>query len=150
MKFIPELDKDFKPMYEVLKKYGADVAANCHKEVKICVERNDGYNYIYSFDVYADGNRDGENERIAERLIKTILWVVGGYKIYVCGDRHIYEYIKEAYTDGGIRAFDKKFMERVYEKKFEVVSGDKDGFPAEKKCSLAVGGHLDGCRIGFD
>ena len=87
---------------------------------------------------------------MAERLAKTILWLVGGYKIYVLGDEGVYNFLKDAYTDTGIRAFDKNFMERVYENKFEVVLCDEKSFPEEKKCSLSVGGHLDGCRIGFD
>ncbi|MBO4262545.1 MAG: ROK family protein, partial [Clostridia bacterium] len=91
-----------------------------------------------------------ENNKMAERMIKTILWVVGGYKIYISGDKGVYEYIKNAYTENGIRAFDKGFMERVYESKFEVVYCEDKDFPAFKKCSLSVGGHLDGCRIGFD
>lgn len=150
MKFVPTLDKQFKPMYLEFAAYKADVAKAAHKPLKICVERNDGYKYVYAYDVFADEKNADRNNRMAERLVKTILWVVGGYKIYICGDDGIYEYIKNAYTDNGLRAFDKGFMERVYESKFEVVKTDENTFPAEKKCSLKVGGHLDGCRIGFD
>lgn len=41
-------------------------------------------------------------------------------------------------------------MSGVYEKPFEVVWLEKDEIPAEKNCSLRVGGYLKGCRIGFD
>ena len=50
----------------------------------------------------------------------------------------------------GARAFDVKFMSGVYEKPFEVVKATKETFPKKQNCSLKVGGHLDGCRIGFD
>ena len=150
MKFIPTLDKQFKPMFVEFSAYKAEVATKAHKPLKICVERNDGYKYVYAYDVFSDENLSERNCKMAERIIKTILWVVGGYKIYVCGDRAVYEYIKNAYTDGGLRSFDKGFMERVYESKFEVIETDDESFPKEKKCSLKVGGHLDGCRIGFD
>lgn len=150
MKFVPTLDKEFRPMYLEFKAYKEEVASAAHKPLKICVERNDGYNYIYSYDIFASADKADRNNRMAERMIKTILWVVGGYKVYVCGDEGVYNYIKNAYTAQGIRAFDKGFMERVYESPFEVINVSEKEFPAEKKCSLKVGGHLDGCRIGFD
>ena len=150
MKYVPVLDKNFRPMYSEFKKYSAEVEKTENKTLKICVERNDGYNYIYEYKIFADTKHADDNNRMAERLVKTILWLVGGYKIYLTGDKSVYEYIKAAYTDDGLRAFDKKFMERVYEKPFEVVLCDEKSFPKEKKCSLSVGGHLDGCRIGFD
>ena len=150
MKYIPQLDKNFRPMVVEFRNYVKEVANAQHKSVKICVERNDGYNYIFSYDVFASADKSCENNRMAERLAKSILWLVGGYKIYVLGDEGIYNYLKDAYTDSGIRSFDKNFMERVYENKFEVILCDETTFPAEKNCSLSVGGHLDGCRIGFD
>lgn len=150
MKFVPTLDKEFRPMYLEFKAYKEEVASAAHKPLKICVERNDGYNYIYSYDIFASADKADRNNRMAERMIKTILWVVGGYKVYICGDEGVYNYIKNAYTAQGIRAFDKGFMERVYESPFEVITVSEKEFPAEKKCSLKVGGHLDGCRIGFD
>lgn len=114
-------------------------------------ERNGGYNYVYKYTAFADGSgKDEWNFRIAERLAKTILWGVGGYKISVSGSQKIYEGLKKAYTADGARAFDVDFMSGVYEKPFEVVWLEKDEIPAEKNCSLRVGGYLKGCRIGFD
>ena len=150
MKFVPTLDKQFRPMYLEFAEYKKEVVEAANKPLKICVERNDGYKYVYSYDIFASADKADRNNRMAERIIKTILWVVGGYKIYICGDDGVFDYIKNAYTDNGLRAFDKGFMERVYESKFEVVKTDEKTFPEEKKCSLKVGGHLDGCRIGFD
>ena len=75
---------------------------------------------------------------------------MGGYKISVSGSKKIYEGLKKAYTADGARAFDVDFMSGVYEKPFEVVWLEKDEIPAEKNCSLRVGGYLKGCRIGFD
>ncbi len=150
MKYVPKLDKDFRPMVLEFRNYKKEVEATQNKTLKICVERNDGYNYIFEYKIFADASRANENNRLAERLAKTILWLVGGYKIYVLGDDGVYEYLKNAYTNEGIRSFDKNFMERVYENAFEVVNCTEETFPKERKCSLSVGGHLDGCRIGFD
>ena len=148
----PVLDKNFYPMIKALEEYEAEVKKSGNTaEVALIAERNGGYNYVYKYAAFADGSgKDEWNFRIAERLAKTILWVVGGYKISVSGSKKIYEGLKKAYTADGARAFDVDFMSGVYEKPFEVVWLEKDEIPAEKNCSLRVGGYLKGCRIGFD
>lgn len=150
MKFTPIYDKDYKPMIVKLNEFKSDVAKAEHKTLKICVERNKGYNFVYNLDIFTAENKAEENYGVVERLIKTILWVAGGYKIYICGDKYVYEKIKADYSSNGARAFDVKFMSGVYETPFEVVYVDEKDFPEKKGCSLKVGGHLDGCRIGFD
>lgn len=148
----PVLDKNFYPMIKALEEYEAEVKKSGNTaEVTLIAERNGGYNYVYQYTAFADGiGKDEWNFRIAERLAKTILWVVGGYKISVSGSKKIYEGLKKAYTADGARAFDVDFMSGVYEKPFEVVWLEKDEIPEQKDCSLRVGGYLKGCRIGFD
>lgn len=148
---MPVLDKNFYPMIKALNDFDAAVKnSGKQNEVTLVVERSGGYNYVYTYNAFADGVNDELNFRVAERMAKTILWVVGGYKIYVSGSKAIYEYLKEAYTMQGLRAFDVDFMSGVYEKPFEVVWLDKDQIPEQKNNSVRVGGYLDGCRIGFD
>lgn len=153
MKYVPNFDKGFYPMILALREFNAKVAAAPHKKLSVCVERNGGYNYVYELDVFdtEDEALKKYNYKISERLVKSILWIAGGYKIYVHGDEYIFDSLKAAYAKGGARAFDADFMAGVYEKPFEVVyvENEKD-FPAQNNCSLAIGGHLDGCRIGFD
>ena len=149
----PVLDKNFHPMIEALKAFDEKVAAAAPEqktELALVVERSGGYNYVYRYTAFCDGVEDELNYRIAERLVKSVLWVVGGYKIYVSGSRKIYERLKEAYTPDGARAFDADFMSGVYEKPFEVVYLEKEEIPEQKNCSMKVGGFLKGCRIGFD
>ena len=150
MKFTPTFDKGFEPLSEVLKNYRADVAKEESVTLKICVERNRGYNYCFSLDVYKDESKLEISYGIVERLIKSVLWVAGGYKIYICGSDYIYERVKRDYTATGARAFDVDFMSTVYERPFEVVKVKESDFPKEERCSLKIGGHLEGCRIGFD
>ena len=83
-------------------------------------------------------------------MIKSILWLVGGYRIYIAGSHEVYEAISSYYKDGGLRDFDYHFMERVYEHEVEVVEATYETIPVEVKSSFKVGGHLDGRRIGFD
>src|SRR5437016_13390393 len=41
-------------------------------------------------------------------------------------------------------------MEQVYEKSFVVERLDRAKTPDARESSMAPGGHLDGCRVGFD
>ena len=150
MKFTPVFDPDFLPISEVLKAYREGVLKEENTLLKICVERNRGFNYVFSLPVYKDEAKLDLSYGIVERLIKSVLWVAGGYKIFVCGNDYIYNRVKEDYTIGGARAFDVDFMSTVYERDFEVVKVDEKDFPKERKCSLKIGGNLGGCRIGFD
>ena len=150
MKFVPNFDKGFNPISVVLKDYKNRVEKEENKTLKLCIERNDGYNYIYELKIFSADEKQEENYSIAERIIKSILWVVGGYKIYINGDDYIYERIKADYTQSGSRAFDVDFMQTVYETEFEVIKTNDDNFPKANVCNVKIGGHLDGCRIGFD
>ncbi len=150
MKFTTNYDKGFYPISVKLQEFRSAVAKEQHKPLKICVERNDGYNYIFNIDIFVDQAKREENYGIAERIIKSMLWVVGGYKIYICGDDYVYDRIKEDYTDKGSRAFDVDFMQTVYEQPFEVIKSSENDFPKPNNCAVKIGGHLDGCRIGFD
>lgn len=149
----PKLDKNFYPMIKALEDFEKNVRAvspENRAKITLTVERNGGYNYVYSYNALKDGVDDKLNYRIAERLVKTILWVCGGYKIGVCGSKFIYEELKKAYSKNGARSFDEDFMSGVYEKPFEVVYLNESEVPEQKNASVKVGGYLKGCRIGFD
>ncbi len=152
MKFVPSIDKNFTPMIKVLDNFRDKVKGSGNStDFGFCLERNDGFRYVYKTSIYEDGTgHDEENYAVIERLIKTVLWTVGGFKIYVGGSSYIADKIAKAYKKGGEREFDASLMSRVYEREFEVLSCSYDSLPEEKTCSYTVGGHLDGCRIGFD
>ena len=146
------LDPRFQPMVKVVSDYKAAVAKAGGVPLVIAVERNKGYVSTYKLDVYKDGEgHDEESYGVVERIVKTLLWVYGGFKITVAGSRKIYEGIAAAYRKGGAREFDADFMARVYERPFEVVYEENAAdAPAEHQAADPVGRHLDGCRIGFD
>ncbi len=149
---IAKLEPEFMPMAKVLLDYKAAVAKAENQKIIISVERTKGLMAEYPLDIYKEGTgHDEENYAIAERIIKTLLWAKGGFKVYIAGSRYIYERIADDYRVGGAREFDFNFMARVYEKPFEVVYVEniKDA-PKENDASSPIGRHLDGCRIGFD
>ena len=94
--------------------------------------------------------RAAETVRFVERIIKFLLWARGGWKIYFGGQKEIGEHVRRAYSSAGERAFDADLMARVYERPVEVAMMEPAAVPAEKEMSTALGGHLDGCRLGFD
>ena len=75
----PVLDKNFYPMIKALNDFDK-IVKESGKSVKITLvaERSGGYNYVYQYDALQGGVNDELNFRVAERLAKTILWVVGG------------------------------------------------------------------------
>ncbi|MBQ8879600.1 MAG: ROK family protein [Clostridia bacterium] len=145
------LDPGFMPMAVVYRDFQAAVKAAGGEKLTIGLERNGGLTSVFTVDVYKDGTgHDEENHDFVERIIKTLLWVKGGYKIIIAGSKVIADRIKADYSEGGIRAFDSKFMSEVYEAPFEVVNVPFDKAPHENESAAPVGRHLDGCRIGFD
>jgi predicted NBD/HSP70 family sugar kinase len=82
--------------------------------------------------------------------VKFLLWAFGGWKIIVGGPKAIGEFIKRTYSTRGARKFDCDLMGRAYGKKFQVVVTAPAKVPRAKEMQVSAGGHLNGCRIGFD
>ncbi len=86
-----------------------------------------------------------------ERLVKSLIWLKGAWRIYVGGPAEIGDAIRHCYSASGSRAFDQQFLgELIYEKQFEVISCNPEEVPPENESQYALGRHLEGCRIGFD
>lgn len=149
---IAKLEPEFMPMVKVINEFKENVAKSENQKLVIAVERNAGLMGVYKLNVFAEGTgHDEENYGIVERIIKTLLWAKGGYKVYIAGSKYIYDRISADYSVGGAREFDFNFMARVFEQPFEVIYVENVcDAPEENEVSSPVGRHLDGCRIGFD
>lgn len=91
------------------------------------------------------------NERYIERLLKFLLWARGGCRVIVGGAPGLAERLGQIYSPTGERAFDYEFLgAKVYDRPFTIESCALDDVPAEHEATVALGRHLDGCRIGFD
>ncbi len=143
-----ELDESFVPAVLYLEEYKkAVLKTNNYDKLTIVIERNDGLNELYQTVVFKkEENKLGVNLFYLERLVKTLLWVYGGYKIIVVGPYYLYKHIKEIFETN--RFFDAKFMERIYEEKFTVEH--KEEIPKHQKKHFNIGKNFDGFRIGFD
>ena len=139
----PVLDPEFMPLLQ----FNRAFLKGATKPISVAVERADGqvaatHTFIYGTPEMADADR-----YYIDRLVKTALWMKGGYKIYV-DNADVYDYLQSVYCKGGAREFDWDFMANIFEKPFEIVLTDK--VPESLDNPKPMGGHLEGCRIGFD
>lgn len=146
------LDPGFQPAALVSRRYRAWVAARPQSEpLVVGVERLKGGISRMELCVPAgDGVARAATLRYVERMVKFFLWSRGGYRLHVGGPAWIGEHLRAAYAHGGARAFDIDLMSRAYGHPFDVVVTTAEAVPAAREAQSAMGGHLDGCRIGFD
>ncbi len=140
----PELDPAFIPLHLFNKAFLADAK----KPVSIAVERAKGE--MASFHTFIHGTPEMKEADCfyIDRLVKFILWMKGGFRIYVSGDEVIYDYLRSIYCAGGKQEFDWDYMANVFEHPFEILLVDK--VPENHDAPQKVGGHFEGCRVGFD
>jgi predicted NBD/HSP70 family sugar kinase len=149
LNFIPPLDPGFQPAVLVNRHYVA-AAKKTGQAVPLVIglEREGGLVSRYETFVFPDA--DAATLQYVERTVKFLLWARGGWKIFVGGPKAIGEFIKTTYSPRGARKFDCEMMEKAYGKKLQVVVTTPEKVPANSEMEVAAGGHLKGCRIGFD
>ncbi len=143
VKNIPALDPDFIPIL----KFNQAFLAGAQKPVSIAVERADGQVAAFRTFIHGTPEMAQADRYYIDRMVKTALWLQGGFKVYT-DDRDLYDYLSGVYCQGGEREFDWDFMASVFEQPFQVVLTGQ--VPQTKDAPKAIGGHLEGCRIGFD
>lgn len=151
LKNVPSLDKGFMPLHAYTKAYEKSVAKSGGQPLGIGIQRNDGQLSVHHINIHTDEEFLDMDKEFVERFVKFQLWMKGGYKVYICGSDAIANYIEDTYKVSGKREFDALFMERVFEKPFEVEALAYEQCPkANETAETVAGGDLDGCRIGFD
>ncbi len=144
LKHVPPLDPEFIP----LMRFNRAFLETAKKPVGIAVERADGQMASCRTFIHGTPEMAEADHYYINRLVKTILWMKGGFKVYVSGDEGTAEYLRSIYCAGGGQEFDWDYMASVFEHPFEIVL--VDDIPEAKDAPKAMGGHLEGCRIGFD
>ena len=145
IKNIPELDQGFIPIY----KFNEAFLKNAEKPIGIALEREAGEMASVSTFIHGTPEMLEADRYYIRRLVKTLLWMKGGYRVYVCGDAKMADYLKsEVFCDGGIQDFDYHYFSDIFSKTFTVEAADT--LPENVDNPQPVGGHFEGCRIGFD
>ena len=147
-----KLDPDFRPAVLAIREYQTQVKKSPDpQKVKIGIKRGEATVSVYETIVFSKSHTDAmHNQFYIERLIKSLLWVKGGYQILFKGPTDLGEYVKSVFSEKGKRSFDVMFMENVYDKPFKVILLVAADSLEESENPKAIGRNLDGCRIGFD
>ena len=146
MKHTPKLDPGFVP-------FGVWVDAyleGAKQPIAIAVERNGGQIAVRNTFIHGTTDMARADYRYVERMVKFLLWSIGGFRVYICGAGEIGNKLKADYSVDGERAFDFDFFQKLYERPLEICVLPLEDCPAANETAQPMGGHLDGCRIGFD
>ena len=146
IKNTPALDAGFIPFGVWMDAYLKDAKM----PIAIAVERQEGQISVRRTFIHGTAEMADADYRYVERFVKFLLWSIGGFKVYVCGCSEIAKKLQAAYSATGKRAFDYDFFQKLYEKELTIVDLALDACPAANESPRPLGGHLDGCRIGFD
>lgn len=141
----PALDGGFVPFGAWRSAY----LAKAEQPVRIAIERPDGMRAVFALHLRG-GAYGAADLHFLERTVKLLLWCVGGSRVLICGCDALTAQLQRVYAPGGARAFDAQFMETVFQRPFRLEAVAERDFPAPCGQGRALGGHLNGCRIGFD
>ena len=82
VKHMPELDPDFIPFGVWLEAY----AKGAEKPLTIALERDQGKISVRETKIHGTPEMAEADYRYVERYVKFLLWSVGGFRIWICGD----------------------------------------------------------------
>ncbi len=145
MQNAPALDEGFIPFAP----WRAAYLAEARRPVRIAVERQDGQTAVFETWLRDEPYRAADL-RFLERTVKLLLWSVGGWRVRICGCDRLTRELARTYAAAGERAFDADFMETVFQRPFVLEAVSEADFPVPRSTARRIGGHWDGCRIGFD
>ena len=146
MKHVPILDPGYIPFGVWMKNY----LEGAEKPLAIAVERTGGHITVRRTMIHGTPEMAEADYRYVERIVKFLLWSVGGFKVYVCGCSELAAKLQAAYKIGGEREFDFTFVDQLFEKTLEIIDLPLEECPAANEQPEPMGGYMDGCRIGFD
>ena len=148
----PILDPTFAPIVVEYTKYLEEVSS-CKEAQALLIALQRGIDKVSHFHTFVFPHNHEQFSRscfMVERIIKTLLWLKGGYVVYIAGSKEIASFIQQTYSTTGKQAFDSLFMAKVYEHPFTVISCNVGEVPPMQEEGIPLGGHLEGYRIGFD
>ena len=146
MKHAPKLDQSFIPFGVWREAY----LAGATKPIAIAVERNNGQISVQKTFIHGTPEMAEADYRYVERYVKFLLWSIGGFRVSICGCSELAQRLKAAYSATGERAFDYDFFQKLYEVTPEILDLSLEECPVANEAAKPMGGHMDGCRIGFD
>jgi hypothetical protein len=150
---LPALDPGFRPLSLGLRAYRNALAA-CPTRDQLCIALEQSPDRIArkDLDIFPKGaGRDADNLRYASWMLNFLLWSCGGWRVTLSGPEDLCRAIAADYApEGGARDFDAGLMGQAFGRPFEIHIVAASEVPEASSRPSVSGGHLDGCRIGFD
>lgn len=141
----PLLDESFLPFGVWARAY----LEGAERPFRVALERENGRVSVFASHLRGEEYAQA-NLRYMERYVKFLLWSVGGWKVTVCGCEETAQKLKGIFCLDGERRFDANFNIDIFERPFELTVCKEADFPKANEQARSIGGHLEGCRIGFD
>jgi predicted NBD/HSP70 family sugar kinase len=134
----PQLDPRFSPL----------VLQERARPLRLAVEQPDGAVAHLTLALPAPGD-EATLARALARRVKLALWSRGGCRIHVDAPAALVAALRAQYHESAIGRFDAEMVaQRIYGHPLEIVATRE--LPAPRHRPARLGGHRDGCRIGFD
>ena len=152
-RIVPPLDPGFRPILLARRELEAAAARSGRGvRVTLAVEQPGRAACVRDAVVFPDSDpRASAGHALSERLLKSMLWSRGGSRVWVDGPAGLVDALRRHYDVSAAGQFDvATIATTVFEEPFEVVAAPRSDFPVAGETTSALGGHLDGCRIGFD
>ena len=148
----PPLDPGFRPAALAASRFASRVrAARSGRPVWLAVAQPGGTSSHHESWVFEDGPETASSARFVERDLTFLLWSRGGCSVHVDGPEWLTAALTRHFRTDPVGVFDAEMMgPTIYGAPFEVVSTPHADFPPESTAAVDLGGHLDGCRVGFD
>ena len=96
---VPELDPGFFPVL----RFNRAFLEGAQKPVSIAVERDRGQVAVCNTRIYGTQEMYEADCYYMDRLVKSLLWMKGGWEVYVAGDEKVGAYLKETFSLTGKR-----------------------------------------------
>ncbi len=149
---LPKLDARFRPLAVGIRNY-RNKLAECGERDQLHIALEQSGDSITRKEIALfpeQAGRDADNLRYASWILNFLIWARGGWRVFLQGPPRLCAALAAQYAPDGAHAFDARLMEQAFARPFEVSIVGLQGLPDAKAKSLSLGGHLEGCRIGFD
>jgi predicted NBD/HSP70 family sugar kinase len=139
------------PILEYRAEQRAVAAAGGGEPLIVALERQDGLVARAEARVLPAGHPAfSSGAAFWERWLRLFVWSRGAARIFLAGEPRLCAHLQDAYAPGGPRSFDRDLLARVFGRRLEVEIVEPEAVPVAKESRSPLGGHFDGCRIGFD
>lgn len=151
--FQPVLDPGFVPAALWNRAYLRKVRKEAKsRDIHLALCRPDGTTFRWEGRILSS-NRENDplTLRYLERHLKFLLWQKGGNRVLLSNAPEMVSALSRIYSHTGARAFDWDILgNKIFGAPITVESAEISELPQASDSALSLGGHLDGCRIGFD